>query len=125
MIPLATNILSELMRPASEKGVGQWLAHQPDASVSILAITEAELRYGVALLPPDKRRFTPAAVALAEIALSHRQATQPIAQADAQIAATARSRGAIPATRNTRDLVECVFELINPCLSGCHTQPNM
>ncbi len=116
MILLDTNILSELMRPAPEKGVEQWLADQPDASVFISAITEAELRYGVALLPAGKRRsalatsiedmlgedFTgrilpfdsAAAVAFAEIAATRRQAGRPIAQADAQIAAIARSRGA-------------------------------
>ena len=40
----------------------QWLADQPDASVFISAVTEGELRYGVALLPPGKRRSTLAAV---------------------------------------------------------------
>ena len=41
MILLDTNILSELMRPVPEKGVEQWFADQPDASVFISAITEA------------------------------------------------------------------------------------
>ena len=62
MILLDTNILSELMRPTPEKGVEQWLADQPDASVFISAITEAELRYGVALLPAGKRRSALAVV---------------------------------------------------------------
>ncbi len=44
MIVLDTNILSELMRPAPEAAVEQWLADQPEASVFISAITEAELR---------------------------------------------------------------------------------
>jgi len=61
MILLDTNILAELMRAAPEKGVEQWLAEQPDASVFISAITEAELRYGVALLPAGKRRTALAA----------------------------------------------------------------
>jgi predicted nucleic acid-binding protein len=56
MILLDTNILSELIRSASEKGVEHWLAVQPDASVFVSGITEAELRCGVALLPPGKRR---------------------------------------------------------------------
>ena len=122
MILLDTNILSELMRPAPEKEVEQWLADQPNASVFISAITEAELRYGVALMPAGKRqsalaaviedmlgadftgRILPfdsaAAVAFAEIAATRRQAGRPIAQADAQIVAIARSRGAALATRN-------------------------
>lgn len=136
MILLDTNILSELMRAAPEKGVEQWLAYQPDASVFISAITEAELRYGVALLPTGKRRsalaaviedmlgedFTgrilpfdsAAAVAFAEIAATRRQAGRPIAQADAQIAAIARSRGAALATRNVPDFEGCGIDVVNP-----------
>ena len=136
MILLDTNILSELMRPAPEKDVEKWLTAQPDASVFISAITEAELRYGVALLPTGKRRSTlaaviedmlgedftgrilpfdsAAAVAFAEIAANRRQAGRPIAQADAQIAAIARSRGAALATRNVPDFEGCGIELVNP-----------
>ncbi len=136
MILLDTNILSELMRPAPGKGVEQWLADQPDASVFISAITEAELRYGVALLPAGKRRTTlaaviedmlgedftgrilpfdsAAAVAFAEIAATRRQAGRPIAQADAQIAAIARSRGAALATRNVPDFEGCGIDVVNP-----------
>jgi predicted nucleic acid-binding protein len=49
VILLDTDILSELMRPDPEPAVERWLAAQPDASVFITAITEAELRYGAAL----------------------------------------------------------------------------
>lgn len=136
MILLDTNILSELMRPAPEPAVEQWLAAQPDASVFITAITEAELRYGVALLPSGKRRTalsteveemlekdfggrilpfdSLAAQAFAILASERRQAGKPISQADAQIAAVARSRGSSLATRNVVDFEGCGVLVINP-----------
>ena len=83
-----------------------------DASLFISAITEAELRHGVALLPPGKRRsilaaaientlgkdFTgrifpldsPAASAFAEIAVTGRQADRPTARGGCAL-----SKGAI------------------------------
>lgn len=104
----------------------------------ISAITEAELRYGVALLPTGKRRSTlaavieemlgenftgrilpfdsAAAVAFAEIAATRRQTGRPIAQADAQIAAIAWSRGAALATRNVPDFNGCGIDVVNPCI---------
>ena len=56
----------------------------------------------------------PAAVAFAAIAAERREAGRPIAQADAEIAAIARSRGAILATRNVVDFEGCGIEIVNP-----------
>jgi predicted nucleic acid-binding protein len=56
MILLDTNVLSELMRPLPAPEVEQWLGEQPPASLFISAVTEAELRFGLALLPNGKRR---------------------------------------------------------------------
>ena len=140
MIILDTNVLSELMRPSPEPRVEAWLTAQPDTSVFISAITDAELRYGMATMPDGKRRNaltaelenmltadfagrilpfdSVAARAFAILASERRQKGRPISQADAQIAAIARSRGAVLATRNEPDFDDCGIEVINPWKGG-------
>ena len=136
MILLDRNVLLEAIRPAPQQTVLRWLALQSVASVFICAVTEAELRYGVQVLPAGKRRDalaaqiagmieadfsgrilpfdSSAAIAYAEIAAGRRHAGRPIGQADAQIAAIARSRGAGLATRNVADFDGCGIEIVNP-----------
>lgn len=56
MILLDTNVLSELIRALPEARVWQWLDSQPDADVWISAVTVAEIRLGLALLPSGNRK---------------------------------------------------------------------
>jgi predicted nucleic acid-binding protein len=136
MILLDTNVISELMRPSPAPAVERWVGGQLAASLFISAVTEAELRYGLALLPDSHRRRqlaaqaetmlatdfagrilpfdSAAAAAYADIAAARRFAGRPISQADAQIAAISRSRGASLATRNVVDFVDCGVEIIDP-----------
>jgi predicted nucleic acid-binding protein len=135
MILLDTNVLSELLRPAPNPAIENWLAEQPSERVYISAITEAELRYGAAILPAGKRRAglsdmidelirnfdyrilpfdSQAAIAYAEISAARRLSGRPISQSDAQIAAIARSCAAGLATRNVKDFVACGIDIINP-----------
>ena len=55
-----------------------------------------------------------AAREFADIAASRRRAGRPISEADARIAAIARSRAAALATRNVGDFAGCRLELIDP-----------
>lgn len=136
MIILDTDVISEMMRPKPAAAVAAWFALQPTAALFTTALTQAEILYGLALLPAGKRRLAlqAAATALfeedfagrllpfdadaapqfAEIAAGRRSLGQPISQTDAQIAAIARSRAASIATRNVRDFAQCGVALINP-----------
>jgi toxin FitB len=58
MIVLDTNVLSSLMRPSPDRAVVNWLDHQPRTSVWISSITVLEIRYGLHILAPGRRRST-------------------------------------------------------------------
>ena len=133
---LDTNVVSELMRPEPEPRVIEWVGARPGGSLFLTAVTEAELRYGLALLPAGHRRddltaaledmleedfaerilpFDRSAARLyAQIVSSRRTRGRPMTQFDGQIAAIARSRDAGVATRNETDFADCDIEIINP-----------
>ncbi len=56
MIVLDTNVVSELMRPSPDHSVVMWFAQQPTTDLYISTVSEAELRYGVEILPAGQRR---------------------------------------------------------------------
>lgn len=140
MIVLDTNVISELMRAVPDPRVLAWLVRQPMAGLFTTTLTQAEIFYGLRLLPEGRRREdlmtaarpifeiemagrilsfdSDAALVYPEIAAHRRLAGQPIAQIDAQIAAITRSRGAQLATRNVRDFVGCGIDVIDPWLEG-------
>ena len=133
---LDTNVVSELLRPSPNPAVEGWVAGRQAADLHFSAVSEAELRYGVALLPAGRRRDALAlaveailredfedrvlpfdsetAREYADIAASRRTAGRPVAPADCQIAAIARSRDLTIATRNVRDFADMEIELVDP-----------
>lgn len=56
MILLDTNVVSEPLRPEPDARVIEWIDAQPLETLYLSAMTVAELRAGVALLPAGKRR---------------------------------------------------------------------
>jgi hypothetical protein len=136
VIILDTNVLSEALKPSPAPEVLRWFAAQPALQLFTTAITQAEIVYGVELLPKGKRRAgllaavnamfaadfggrilpfdSDAARLFPQIAAARRSLGRPITQLDAQIAAIARSRAAAIATRNTGDFQHCGVPLVDP-----------
>ena len=56
MIVLDTNVVSDLMLPRPTASVIEWVAEQAASSLYLSTISEAEMRYGVAILPTGQRR---------------------------------------------------------------------
>lgn len=101
-----------------------------------MTVTQAEVLYGIEILPAGKRRthlhdavekvfsqdfqgqilpFDEASARVfAKIVSSRRTMGRQISQFDAMIAAISRSRGAAVATRNTVDFEHCGVRVINP-----------
>ena len=58
MILLDTNVVSEPLKLAADAGVLTWIDAQIIESLYLSTISLAELRFGIAALPPGKRRDT-------------------------------------------------------------------
>jgi predicted nucleic acid-binding protein len=136
MILLDTNVVSEPLRRAPEARVIEWIDAQPLETLYLSAITVAELRAGMALLPPGKRRaglqedlerrvlplfvgrvlpFDLACTqAYAELMATARASGLAIATADGYIAAIAAARGFIVATRDICPFTAAGVSVINP-----------
>ena len=140
MVLLDTNVVSELMRDAPSAEVLSWMDEQPARELFVTAVTEAEIRTGIAVLPDGVRRRglvnaaertlgelfagrilpfdSGAARAYADIAAASRAAGRPVSQSDCQIAAIARSRGMAVATRNVRDFADAGIDVIDPWMDA-------
>jgi predicted nucleic acid-binding protein len=137
VIVIDTNVLSELAKPAAEPAVIAWANAQPIEDLYTTVVTEAEMLFGLACMPPGRRQdrlrraietafsallagrvlsFDRAAArAYADLAAKQRRQGRAIHVADLQIAAIARTGGAgAIATRNARDFADCGVPLIDP-----------
>lgn len=136
MILLDTNVMSEPLRREPQPRVIEWIDAQPMETLYLSAITVAELRAGVALLPAGKRRAglqanlekrvlplfagrvlpfdLPCTQAYASLVAKARAAGLAIATADAFIAAIAAANGFAVATRDTSPFEAAGVVVIDP-----------
>jgi len=136
MILLDTNVVSEPLRPAPDARVTEWIDAQALETLFLSAITVAELRAGLALLPAGKRRvglqesletrvlslFSGRVLpfdlgctqAYAELMAKARASGLAIASADGYIAAIAAANGLTVATRDTAPFNAASVAVINP-----------
>jgi hypothetical protein len=136
MILLDTNALSELMRPAVTAEVAAWVRRQPPDELFTTSLCEAEIRYGIARLPPGHRRErletafgtllaqgfagrilafdSDCAAGYATVRVRRGAAGRPISLPDAMVAGTALAYGAAVATRDVGDFAGCGIAVIDP-----------
>lgn len=136
MIILDTNIVSAVMQRNPNMELVAWLDDQPAESIWTTAITVFEVRFGIDLLAPGRRRRgleEAFAAALAEdlggrvlafdeiaaraaggIAAKQQQAGRTIEIRDAEIAGIVAARKATLATRNVRHFTHTGIKLVDP-----------
>ena len=133
---LDTNILSELRRPKPERKVLAFVAAQPLELLYISAVTLAEIRFGIELLPDVARRselndwlahkvrpmFEQRVLAITEDIMikwmlmveQGRRAGHTFSQPDLIIAATGQHHGLTIVSRDTADYVKAQVTVFNP-----------
>ncbi len=126
-ILLDTNVISELMRSQPEPAVMDWFERRTGDVFYISVVTQAEIMFGISLLPAGKRRdaleraanemfsqdfadrclsFDSSCVTnYATVASGRRRIGQAISTEDALIAAIALTHGYPLATRNIKDFM--------------------
>lgn len=136
MIILDTNVLSALMRETVEKQVIAWLDTQSRTSIWTTSVTVLEIRFGLQILPPGKRRsalvqafetvvtdkiggrIAPfdavAAQHSAELMAWRNSKGRPIDLRDTMIAGIALACHATLATRNTVHFSDLTVPVVNP-----------
>ena len=133
---LDTNILSELRRPKPERKVLAFVAAQPLESLYVSAVTLAEIRFGIELLPEVARRselndwlahkvrpmFEQRVLAITEDIMfkwrlmveEGRKAGHTFSQPDLIIAATGQHHGLTIVSRDIADYAKAQVTVFNP-----------
>jgi predicted nucleic acid-binding protein len=136
MIILDSNVISALMRPQPDPAVVTWLDFQPRTSLWTTSITVMEIRYGLVIMPPGRRRslrlaafdrvivddmerrvlpFDEAAAEEAALLMSARHRSGRLGELrDTMIAGIALAQRATLATRNVRHFDDLRVPVVDP-----------
>ena len=136
MFVLDTNVLSELMNPRGAVAPLAWTDAASRFGLFTTALNQAEILYGLAIMPEGRKRadrimwadamfahefggrILPfderAAGHYAEIAATRKRLGRRIQPVDAQIAAITRANSMAVVTRDVSDFADCGIEVIDP-----------
>jgi len=114
----------------------EWLNAQDAMTLYLTAISIAEISFGLRVMPKGNRRqllenrfeqfvttafesrilnFNESAARIyGEVKGYRKEIGRPLSDLDGQIAAIARAKGFVVATRNIKDFQECGIDLVNP-----------
>ena|SRR5579862_2317843 len=133
---LDTNIPSELTKPMPEPRVAAWVDAQDNATLYLSVVSVGEIRRGITVLPPSKRRtelerwfehhllplFTGRILPVTQnigdrwgvLGGDCQLRGTPLKMADGMIAATALEHSLTLVTRNVKDFAGLGVVLLNP-----------
>jgi toxin FitB len=135
MVILDTNVLSALMRPTADQNVVAWLDKQPRISVWTTSVNVLEIRFGLQVLAPGRRRTflldafeklldqmerriapfdSVAAQHAGDLMASRHKKGRPAELRDTMIAGIVLGCRATLATRNMRHFQDLSVPVINP-----------
>ena len=136
MIILDTNVLSALMRTEPDRAILSWLDRQPAESIWLTSVTIFEVRFGIELIAPGRRREQlesafarmlrddfqdrvlpfdqSAGEEAASLAAQRQRSGTPVDFRDTEIAGIVLTRRASLATRNLRHFRDVGVGLIDP-----------
>jgi len=133
VIVLDTNVVSELMKAAPSEAVRDWLTGVDDRFLTTIAVTVAEIEFGLRRLPAGRRRaelearFQAFTAAIGVLPLDELAATRAGRMradresaglsshpSDMMIAGIAAAAGAALATRNVKDFAGLDLDVRDP-----------